>query len=178
MKSGKAARVQEALLPQIVVASTEPAGMPPPTNCIATQPQAISEMAIQTPPARKTTSRRSRSPEISIIAMASHSARHGALDDFLVGLRGRLLVARLLAADHDMDEIVRHRDEEDDEAAGIAELRNPERHRHDAAGDVVELPGLPGHHCGMPGEEAGEAEAEHQREHLEEPALAALEMVD
>ncbi|WID99651.1 hypothetical protein QO058_23705 [Bosea vestrisii] len=56
-------------MPQIVVASTEPAGMPPATNCIATQPQAISEMAIQTPPASRTISRTSSSAEISIIAI-------------------------------------------------------------------------------------------------------------
>ena len=51
MNSGSAASVQEAQLPQIVVASTEPAGMPPPTNCMPTQPQAMSAMAIHTPPA-------------------------------------------------------------------------------------------------------------------------------
>jgi hypothetical protein len=34
--SGSAARVHDALLPQIVVASTGPAGMLPPTNCMPT----------------------------------------------------------------------------------------------------------------------------------------------
>ena len=36
MNSGSAASSHEALLPQILVASTEPAGIPPPTNCMPT----------------------------------------------------------------------------------------------------------------------------------------------
>ena len=54
MNKGSAANVQDAELPHIVVASTEPAGMPPPTNCMPTQPQAIKAMAIHTPPASRT----------------------------------------------------------------------------------------------------------------------------
>ena len=38
MNSGSAASVHEAELPQIVVASTEPAGIAAPANCIPTQP--------------------------------------------------------------------------------------------------------------------------------------------
>ena len=36
MNSGSAASDHDALLPQTVVASTGPAGMPPPTNCMPT----------------------------------------------------------------------------------------------------------------------------------------------
>ena len=60
-----AASDHEALLPQIVVASTGPAGMLPPTNCMPTQPTAISETAIHTPPHNRTVSSASRSSEIS-----------------------------------------------------------------------------------------------------------------
>ena len=98
MNSGSAASVHEALLPQTVVASTAPAGMPPATNCMPAQPQAISAIAIQTPPASSTISSRSSSPEISISrSMASDPALDGALDHFLGGRGWRLLVARVAA---------------------------------------------------------------------------------
>jgi len=70
MNKGRAASVHEALLPQIVVASTDPAGILPPTNCMPMKPQAIRLMAIQTPPVSRTHNNSSSSPEISIIAMA------------------------------------------------------------------------------------------------------------
>ena len=73
MKSGRAASVQDAELPQIVVASTEPAGMPPPTNCMPTQPQAMSAIAIHTPPARSRASSRSSRPEISMSSMTPYT---------------------------------------------------------------------------------------------------------
>ena len=60
-------------MPQIVVASTEPAGMPPPTNCMPTQPQAMSAMAIHTPPARSSASSRSSRPEISMSSMTPYT---------------------------------------------------------------------------------------------------------
>jgi hypothetical protein len=49
MKSGSAASDHEALLPHTVVASTLPAGMLPPANCMPAHPVAISATAIQTP---------------------------------------------------------------------------------------------------------------------------------
>ena len=56
MKSGSAASSQEAALPQILVASTVPAGMPPAANCMPSQPQASRLMAIHTPEPSSTTS--------------------------------------------------------------------------------------------------------------------------
>src|ERR1043166_157867 len=46
MNSGSAASAQEALLPQIVVASTGPAGMLPPTNCMPTPPTPTTHTAL------------------------------------------------------------------------------------------------------------------------------------
>ena len=56
MKSGSAASSQDAALPQILVASTVPAGMPPAANCMPSQPQASRLMAIHTPEPSRTTS--------------------------------------------------------------------------------------------------------------------------
>jgi hypothetical protein len=71
MKSGSAASSQEAALPQILVASTAPAGMSPAANCMPSQPQASRLMAIHTPaPSRtvSTTEIRMETPMRSIAA--------------------------------------------------------------------------------------------------------------
>ena len=86
MNSGSAASVHDALLPQIVVASTAPAGMLPPTNCMPSQPQAISAMAIHTPPASSTTSSTETGCEMSISSIAQTPLCDGALDDLFGGL--------------------------------------------------------------------------------------------
>ena len=57
MNSGSAASSHDALLPQIFVASTLPAGMPPGANCIPAQPVASSATPIHTPPASSVTIR-------------------------------------------------------------------------------------------------------------------------
>src|SRR4051794_10573290 len=151
MKSGNAASDHDALLRHTVVASTLPAGMPPPANCMPAHPVAIRATAIQTP----APSSNARSPSRSAAMERSSTldpALHGALDDFLCGLRLRQFVARRAAARH-MDQLIDKGDEENHEAAAIAELRNPQRHRDDALRDVGKLPRLPGHHRGVPGEE-------------------------
>ena len=69
MKSGSAASSQEAALPQILVASTDPAGIDPGANCMPTQPQASSPMAIQTPEPSRNTRRNTISSEIETRSM-------------------------------------------------------------------------------------------------------------
>ena len=66
MNSGSAASVQEALLPQTMVASTLPAGICPGANCMPTKPQAMSAIAIQRPPASSTASSPNRMTAVSI----------------------------------------------------------------------------------------------------------------
>src|SRR6201747_93416 len=126
MKSGKAASDHDALLPHTVVASTLPAGMPPPTNCMPAHPVAIKATAIQTP----APSNRPRTPSrIAAMERSSMSdpALHGALDDFLGALGFRQFVARGEAAQH-MNQLIHKGDEQNHQAAGVAELRNPQRH--------------------------------------------------
>src|SRR3954451_19802886 len=134
MNSGNAASDHDALEPHTVVASTLPAGMPPPANCMPAHPVAIKATAIQTP----APSSRVRNPSSSA-AMESSSmsdpALDGALDDFLGAPRLRQFVARRTAA-HDMNELIDKRDEQNHEAAAVAELRNPQRHRDDALRNV------------------------------------------
>src|SRR3954462_15656969 len=138
MNSGKAASDHDALLPHTVVASTLPAGMPPPTNCMPAHPVAIRATADQTPAPSSSPSNPS-----SIAAMESSSmsdpALDGALDDFLGALRFRQFVARGEAA-QDMDQLIDKRDEQNHQAAGVAELRNTQRHRDDALRNVGKLP--------------------------------------
>src|SRR3954451_12366364 len=121
MNSGKAASDHDALLPHTVVASTLPAGMPPPTNCMPAHPVAIRATAIHTPALSSSPSNPS-----SIAAMESSSmsdpALDGALDDFLGTLRFRQFVARGKAA-QDVDQLIGKRDEQNHQAAGVAELR-------------------------------------------------------
>src|SRR4051812_48179695 len=127
MNSGNAASDHDALLPHTVVASTLPAGMPPPTNCIPAHPVAISATAIQTPAPSSSARNPSRIAAIES-SSTSDPALDGALDDFLGTLRFRQFVARREAAQH-MEKFVDKGDEQDHEAAGVAELRNPQRHR-------------------------------------------------
>src|SRR3954452_5259821 len=99
MNSGSAASDHDALLPHTVVASTLPAGMLPPTNCMPAHPVAIKATAIQTPAPSSSAKTPSR-----IAAMESSSisdpALHRALYDFLGTLRLRQFVARGKAAQH------------------------------------------------------------------------------
>src|ERR1700710_1928811 len=110
MKRGRAASDHDALLPHTVVASTLPAGMPPPANCMPAHPVAIKATAIQTPAPSSSASNPS---SIAAIARSSMSdpALHGALDDFLGGFRFRQFVARRKAA-QDMDQLIDENDEE------------------------------------------------------------------
>src|SRR5438309_598315 len=97
MKSGSAASDHEALLPHTVVASTLPAGMPPPTNCMPAQPVAIRATAIHTPAPSSSARNPSRIAAMESSSM-SDPALDGALDDFLGGLRFGQFVARRKAA--------------------------------------------------------------------------------
>src|SRR5215510_893022 len=130
MKSGRAASDHDALLPHTVVASTLPAGMPPPTNCMPAHPVAIRATAIHTPAPSSSARNPSR-----IAAMASRSmsdsALHGALDNFLGTLWRRQFVARREAAQH-MDQLIDEGDEENHKPAAVAKLRDPKRHSNDA----------------------------------------------
>ncbi len=74
MNSGSAASSHDALLPQIFVASTAPAGIPPGANCIPAQPVASSATPIHTPPASSPTSR-----TVSRIEMSSSAMNYTAL---------------------------------------------------------------------------------------------------
>ena len=89
MNSGSAASSQEAPLPQILVASTVPAGMPPAANCMPSQPQASRLMAIHTPaPEQDDQQHRNQDARCSSRSMApSDAAGGGALDHLLGGLR-------------------------------------------------------------------------------------------
>src|SRR5215208_1888966 len=176
MNSGSAASSHEALLPQILVASTGPAGIPPPTNCMPTQPHAISAIAIQTPPASSTP--RNKSSTAAIVTSSTlHSALDGPLDHFFGALRLWFLVARHLPAQH-MHQLVDEGDQQDDEAAGITELRYPQRYGEHALRHVVEAPGIVVHRGGMPGEEADEAAADEERSDLDEAPRRPFEVVD
>src|SRR3954467_872911 len=154
MNSGRAASDHDALLPHTVVASTLPAGMPPPANCMPAHPVAISATAIQTPAPSSSASNPSSRAAIERSSM-SDPALHGGLDEFLGGCRLRQFVARRPAAQH-MDQFVDKGDEQDHEAAAVAQLRNPQRHRDDALRNVEKFPGLPGHDRCVPGEKADE----------------------
>src|SRR3954467_1000581 len=123
MKSGSAASDHEALLPHTVVASTLPAGMPPPANCMPAHPVAIRATAIQTPPQSSSARKPSRSAAMESSSM-SDPALHGAFDDFLGTLRFRQFVARGEAA-QDMDQLIDKGDKKNHQTAGVAELRNP-----------------------------------------------------
>src|SRR5205085_4499843 len=127
MNSGRAASDHDALLPHTVVASTLPAGMPPPTNCMPAHPVAIKATAIQTPAPSSSPRNPSRTAAIER-SSTSDPALHGALDDFLSRLRLWQFVARR-EAPQDMDQLVDKRDEKDRQSAGVAELRDPQRHR-------------------------------------------------
>src|SRR5258708_528354 len=176
MKSGKAASDHDALLPHTVVASTLPAGMPPPANCMPAHPAAIKATAIQTPAPSSST----RNPS-SIAAMERSSmsdpALHGALDDFLGTLWLWQFIARCEAA-QDMDQLIHKSDEQNHEAAAVAELRNPQRHRDDALRNVGKFKRLPGHDRGMPREEADEADADQEGCDLDIVADFVVEAVD
>src|SRR5262245_33269885 len=176
MKSGNAASDHEALLPHTVVASTLPAGMVLPANCMPAHPVAIRATAIQTPAPSSSDSKPSRIAAMASSSM-SDSALHGALDDFLGALWRRQFVARREAAQH-MDQFIDKSDEKDHKAATIAKLRNPQRHRDHALRDVVKFQGLPGHDHGMPGEKADEAHADDERCHLEIMTDLVAEAVD
>src|SRR3954452_1043877 len=99
MKSGKAASDHDALLPHTVVASTLPAGMPPPANCMPAHPVAISATAIQTPAPSSSASNPRRTAAIDRSSI-SDPALDGAFDDFLGTLRFWQFIARLEAAQH------------------------------------------------------------------------------
>src|SRR2546429_898613 len=161
MKSGKAASDHDALLPHTVVASTLPAGMPPPANCMPAHPVAIKATAIQTPPPSSSARNPSRIAAMERSSM-SDPALHGAFDDFLGALRLRQFVTRREAA-QDMNQLIDKSDAENHEAAAVAELRNPQRYRDDALRNVGKLPGLPGHDRGMPGKKADESDADEER---------------
>src|SRR4051794_1652084 len=176
MKSGNAASDHDALLRHTVVASTLPAGMPPPANCMPAHPVAIRATAIQTPAPSSSARNPSRIAAMERSSM-SDPALHGAFDDFLGALRLRQFVARGEAA-QDMDELIDKSDEQNHEAAAIAELRNPQRYRDHALRNVGKLPRLPGHHGGMPREKADEANADEKRCDLHIMAGAVVEAVD
>src|SRR6185312_3836590 len=117
MNSGKAASDHDALLPQTVVASTLPAGMPPPANCMPAHPVAIRETAIQTPPPSSSARNPSRIAAMESSSM-SDSALHGAFDDFLGALRLRQFVARRITAQN-VDKFVDERDAQDHEPTAV-----------------------------------------------------------
>ena len=106
----------------------------------------------------------------------SDPALHGALDDLLGAGRRRQFVARREAAQH-MDQLIDKGDEENRKAAAVAELRNPQRDRDDALRNVVKLQGLPGHHGGVPGKEADEADADEEGGDLNVVADLAAEAI-
>src|SRR4051812_42312005 len=176
VNSGNAASDHDALPPHTVVASTLPAGMELPANCMPAHPVAISATAIQTPAPSSSVRKPSR-----IAAMESNSmsdpALHGALDDLFGGQSFRQFVARRENA-ADMDQLVDKGDEEDDEAAAVAELRNPQGYRDHALRDVVKLPRLPRHDHGIPGEEADEADADEERDDFDIVPRLVAEAVD
>jgi hypothetical protein len=101
---------------------------------------------------------------------------HGALDRFGGALRG-LFVTRRVSA-QDVHELVDEGDEQDHEAARIAELRDPEGNGEHALGHVVEAPGIVGEAHGVPGEEADESRTDQKARGFGEmprPATQPLE---
>src|SRR5215213_1173402 len=176
MNSGKAASDHDALLPHTVVASTLPAGMPPPANCMPAHPVAIKATAIQTPAPSSSARNPSSRAAIESSSM-SDPALHGALDDFLGRLGLRQFVTRRETAQH-VHQLIDESDEENHQAAAVAELWNPQRHRDDALRNVEKFPRLPGHDGGMPGEEADEAGADEQGGDLHIMADCVAEAVD
>src|SRR4029450_1380955 len=160
MKSGKAASDHDALLPHTVVASTLPAGMPPPANCMPAHPVAIRATAIQTPAPSSSARNPSRMAAMERSSM-SDPALHGAFDDFLGARWLRQFVARREAA-QDMDQLIDKSDEKNYQATAVAELRNPQWHRDHALRNVGDFPRLPCHDRGVPCEKADEADADEQ----------------
>src|SRR5215212_2309838 len=138
MKSGKAASDHDALLPHTVVASTLPAGMPSPANCMPAHPVAIKATPIQTPAPSNSARNPSRIAAMDRSSM-SDPALHGAFDDFLGAHRLRQFVARREAA-CDMDQLIHKGDEQNHQATAVAELRNPQRHRDHALRNVGKFP--------------------------------------
>ncbi len=142
MNSGSAASDHDALLPQIGRGQHRARRNAAAANCMPAQPVASSATPIQTPPREQHDDQNAEQDrDGDREASTSDPALHRALDHLLGGLRLRLFVARRLAAQH-VDQFVDEGDEQDHEAAAIAELRNPQRHRDDALRHVVELPRL------------------------------------
>src|SRR6185369_5376371 len=149
----------------------------PPMNCMPTKPQAMSAIAIHTPPASSSASSASSRTDISRSSAILHSALDGLLDDFFRRLRLRLLVTRRIAA-HDVEEFIDEGDQQDDEPGRVAELRDPQRHRQHALRHVAKAPRVPGHAYRVPGEEADEAAADDERADFDPVAFAAFDHVD
>src|ERR1043166_6043304 len=139
-------------------------------------PVAISATAIQTP-APSSSARNPNSTAAIESSSMSDPALHGALDDFLSRLRFRQFVARREAAQH-MHQLVDKSDEQNHEAATVAELRNPQRHRDDALRNVEKFPRLPRHQRSMKSEKADEAGADQERRNLYIVTGIVVETVD
>src|SRR3981081_109421 len=123
-------------------------------------PVAIKATAIQTPAPSSSARNPSRIAAIERSSM-SDPALHGAFDDFLGTLRFCQLVGRREPSP-DMDQLIHKSDEKNHQAARVAELRNPQRHRDDALRNVGKFPRLPSHDRGMPGEKTDEAGADEE----------------
>src|SRR6187551_1718607 len=133
-------------------------------------------MAIQTPPASSTV-RITKRINAMVIRSTSDSALDRALDHLFGGRRLRFLVARQVAPD-DMDEFVDERDQQDDEAGGVADLRNPQRDRDHALRHLVEAQGIADELAGIEREEADEADADDEADDLDPVPAAGRQFVD
>src|SRR5262245_20432947 len=134
-------------------------------------------MAIHTPPASRTVRKTSSRAEMPTSSGISNTALNSLLDDLFGRLRLRLFVSWWIAA-QDVDEFVDKGDQQDQQAAAVSELRNPQRHRQYALSHVVKAPGIVGQQRGVIGKESDEEPADQQRGNFDNMAGAPFEAID
>src|SRR5262245_54660179 len=134
-------------------------------------------MAIHTPPASRTVRKTSSSAEMPTSSAISTTALNSLLDDLFRRLRLRLFVTWWIAA-HDVDEFVDKGDKQNQEAAAVSELRNPQRHRQYTLSHVVKAPGIVGLQRGVIGKESNEEPADQQRGDFDNVAGATFQPID
>src|SRR5919204_739126 len=174
-KSGSAASVHEALEPQNDWNRLTSGGVLV-KNCSPNHATAASEMAIQTPPVRSTSSSTSSTIADSngVTAAASQLlrkvARGGAR--FL-----RALIGRFFPAQHG-EELIEHGDEKDGDAERQRELRNPDGHADQALRYFLELPAVVDEARDRPQDVGDEERRHHECEELGVPARALGEAIE
>src|SRR4029434_7043964 len=145
-----------------------------------TPPTMASVMPIQTPIASSTNMRASRiAPIVSRPIDAPPSMLLYVLREIsaCVALFDGDHIARTLSAQH-ADQLLDHRHEQQQRAQHKARLRNPQRDRNEAVGNVAEVPAVIDENGGGPCEVRNEQRTDDERRDLELSAPAGAEPVE